>query len=597
MLLGAPPNWDGVRVTALLNELGVAHATARKKRGGAVAFVVFASASQRAAADQTLTGHRLGTRKLALKDANQKAGSGGRPIKAAADIDIRDVVTPLWRVPYARQLADKAERLKGVLAKVAAGVAGAAGRERAPEWARGEVPLVGILRSPSTAAYRNKSEFTAGPTVSGAPGVGFNCGSFKDGLVEVLPADGTAHTSRVAVALASSMTQHICTASTLPAWDKRANKGFWRLLIVREGRRETLLPRPGAGLSSPLPPPPAFADLDWEAWLVRDPEGEAAAEADARSGAPPPDPAAGAASVPPPDMVAAVVQIDPSAAPADVAAAELAALARALRAAAAAAGAPAPALAVQHHSGVSNAADEGAPLLPFPGEGGESEGGAAGADAGLPLGCITDTLCGLSFRVSPTSFFQVNSGAAAALYRLAVAWAAPAPGDAFLDVCCGTGAIGIAAAAVLKARASSGDAPVSVAGVDIEPAAIRDARANAAANGVAASTFVAGRAEDALDALMQGAGLSKDGAKAIAVVDPPRAGLHARVLASLRSCPAVRRIVYVSCNPESMAADAAFLCALAGGKRRGAPFALVRAAAVDLFPHTAHCEAVVLLER
>ena len=131
----------------------------------------------------------------------------------------------------------------------------------------------------------------------------------------------------------------------------------------------------------------------------------------------------------------------------------------------------------------------------------------------------------------------------------------------------------------------------------VEAESINNIGTNAAANGVAASTFVAGRAEDALDALMQGAGLSKDGAKAIAVVDPPRAGLHARVLASLRSCPAVRRIVYVSCNPESMAADAAFLCALAGGKRRGAPFALVRAAAVDLFPHTAHCEAVVLLER
>lgn len=603
MLLGTPNAWDGVRVTALLNELKVEHATARKKKGASVAFIIFSTPAQRAAAELTLAGHRVGTRKLALKDARQRAGACGRPVKAAGDIDVRDVVTPLWRTPYPRQLADKAARLKGALARVAADVVQAAGKGGAPAWARNPSPVHGILRSPATAAYRNKSEFTAGPTVDGKPGVGFCLGAFRDGIVEVAPPNGAAHVSPIAVALAGAMTDYLRTTSALPPWDKRANRGFWRLLVVREGRDATLIPRPGADPTAPQPPPPAFADLDWEAWLVRDPDGEAeAAEAEAsRGGGAAPDPAAAASSFPPPDMVAAVVQIDPTAAPADVAAAELAALARALRSAAAAAGAPAPALAVQHHSGVSNAAGGDAPLLPFPREE-EAVGGGGGADAAAtpssPLGCITDTLCGLRFRVSPTSFFQVNSGAAAALYRLAVAWANPSPGDAFLDVCCGTGAIGIAAAAVIKAK-EGGDgaaAPVSVVGVDIEPAAICDARHNAATNGVPASTFVTGRAEDALAGLMAGAGLAAAGAKAVAVVDPPRAGLHARVRASLRACPAVRRIVYVSCNPDSMAVDATALCAPGGGAR-GAPFAVVRAVAVDLFPHTAHCEAVVLLER
>ena len=85
----------------------------------------------------------------------------------------------------------------------------------------------------------------------------------------------------------------------------------------------------------------------------------------------------------------------------------------------------------------------------------------------------------------------------------------------------------------------------------------------------------------------------------VAIADPPRAGLHRNVLLALRKESYVRRLVYVSCNPDTMAADCAELCKPQGpdGKSGGVPFTPVKAMAVDLFPHTRHCEAVVLLER
>jgi len=85
----------------------------------------------------------------------------------------------------------------------------------------------------------------------------------------------------------------------------------------------------------------------------------------------------------------------------------------------------------------------------------------------------------------------------------------------------------------------------------------------------------------------------------VAVVDPPRAGLHKNVLHALRAETRLRRLVYVSCNPESMALNCADLCTPQGprGDSGGAPFRPVKAMAVDLFPHTPHCEAVLLLER
>ena len=195
-------------------------------------------------------------------------------------------------------------------------------------------------------------------------------------------------------------------------------------------------------------------------------------------------------------------------------------------------------------------------------------------------GFILDTLCGLSFRISSHSFYQVNARQTEALYRTAIDMASKAASSgrtpvSLMDAYCGTGTIGLVAASILPG--------VHVVGVDTVESAIRDARLNAAHNGVQNAEFFA---EDAGAFLkrMAARGESLD----ILMMDPPRAGASEEflqaVLALQPGC-----IVYISCNPATQARDARTL--LAGGYR------LRRMRPVDMFPHTPHVESVVLMTR
>jgi tRNA/tmRNA/rRNA uracil-C5-methylase (TrmA/RlmC/RlmD family) len=197
----------------------------------------------------------------------------------------------------------------------------------------------------------------------------------------------------------------------------------------------------------------------------------------------------------------------------------------------------------------------------------------------------------------------VNTAAATTLYQLAGDWAACGGRTLLFDVCCGTGTIGL----TLASRVGK------VVGVDIVETAIKDAAANAARLGVTNAEFVCGKAEVVLPGLLRaydakvGAAADEgEGEKSeerfeniVAIVDPPRAGLHKHVLSALRAAKGLRRLVYVSCNPESLAENAVVLCAPVDSRSPHAPrpFHPVKAMAVDLFPHTKHCEAVMLFER
>ncbi len=187
-------------------------------------------------------------------------------------------------------------------------------------------------------------------------------------------------------------------------------------------------------------------------------------------------------------------------------------------------------------------------------------------------GAIVERIAGLDFAISANSFFQTNSAAAEALFEAVREEAALAPDESAWDLYCGTGTI-----ALVLARGAR-----EVVGFELVPSAILDARANAARNGIANARFVEG---DVLEGL---AGAATEPVPAVVVVDPPRAGLHPRVVARLAALPA-RRLVYVSCNPAAAAGDVAGLAA--GGWR------LARVRPFDLFPHTPHVECVLLLER
>lgn len=284
---------------------------------------------------------------------------------------------------------------------------------------------------------------------------------------------------------------------------------------------------------------------------------------------------------------------------------------------------------------------------------------------------ITEELCGMRFNVSPGAFFQVNSGAAALLYGLvrdlairgaggfprasrgplpaamveasgtdvsgaAVALTSDAAAHeepdarnlAVLDVCCGTGTIGIVCSP-LAAR---------VVGVELSEDAIADAIVNARLNAVPNASFVCARAEDVMPRLLslvsklpgESAGgpanvsvlQAKDDVapsaellteataltsestgitRVVAILDPPRGGVHMDVIKALRTCRLIKRIVYVSCNPTgSFVEDAVRFCAPQeerSGFARGPAFRMVASVPVDLFPHTPHTELVTLFER
>ena len=183
-------------------------------------------------------------------------------------------------------------------------------------------------------------------------------------------------------------------------------------------------------------------------------------------------------------------------------------------------------------------------------------------------GYVTDTLGGVTFRISAPAFYQVNSGCTELLYNKVDEYAEIAPGDTVADLYCGVGTIGM----YLARRHPD----ARFVGVEIVPEAIADAKANAEANQLTNVEYFCGDA-GAFDRKID-----------VAVVDPPRKGLSRPMLnALLRLKP--RRIVYVSCDPATMARDVAYLAENGYTAEEVTP--------VNMFPRTRHVESVVSLTR
>ena len=182
-------------------------------------------------------------------------------------------------------------------------------------------------------------------------------------------------------------------------------------------------------------------------------------------------------------------------------------------------------------------------------------------------------LSGLRFRLSPRSFFQVNPRQAERLYARALDYAGLSGSETLVDLYCGAGSIGLLAAS--KAR--------EVIGVEVVPEAVEDARMNARRNGAENIRFLCA---DASEAAQQ---FAREGVKPdVLIVDPPRKGLDEAVIAAAVEM-APRRLVYVSCDPGTLARDLR--------RFRELGYEARRVTAVDMFPRTRHVESVVLLCR
>ena len=186
-------------------------------------------------------------------------------------------------------------------------------------------------------------------------------------------------------------------------------------------------------------------------------------------------------------------------------------------------------------------------------------------------GYIEDTLCGVPVRLGPLSFYQVNTLAAERLYGIAAEYAQLEPSDVLLDLYCGTGTIGLTMAGKAK----------QVIGVEAVPEAVEDAKRNAALNRITNARFLCG------DAALAARQLAEEGVQPdVIVLDPPRKGCDVHLIDTVVNM-APRRVVYVSCDPATLARDLKLFGEKGYETREATP--------VDLFPRTGHVETVVLL--
>lgn len=212
---------------------------------------------------------------------------------------------------------------------------------------------------------------------------------------------------------------------------------------------------------------------------------------------------------------------------------------------------------------------------------------------------IEDELCGLRFRISAKSFYQVNTVQAAKLYTIAMRMARLSGTETVIDAYCGTGTIGL-----ISSRWGAG----RIIGIELNESAVADAIENATLNGISNATFLCGDASVILKDMAKGhvwfgqegnnlIGLDpaqKDGYTQISkadvlFMDPPRSGSDERFLSSvIKISP--KTIVYISCNPQTLARDLRYLTI-------NGPYRMIGAQPVDLFPQTSHVETVVLLTR
>ncbi|GMP88986.1 hypothetical protein CsSME_00040752 [Camellia sinensis var. sinensis] len=642
-MVNLPMRWTSDNLRNFLREQGIVYKSAKKKKGMKAGFVNFENEEQVKRAMEELDGRCVGNQNLKVVDVVPRSfdnktkfavptpQSSQQTIKPALVGDnnevstssngcedgdtsddivtldysaskarsVRDVVTPLAHMPYVDQLEHKKNNLTQILKRLTRNARKACPKGVSlPEWILrsreiGGLPckLEGIVESPLVNGYRNKCEFSVGYSVQGKPTVGFMLGNFREGVTAVEEPTNCPNVSTVACKYAAIF-QEFLQSSGLPIWNRFNNSGFWRQLTVREGRS-----------------PGKVAEVISEVMLI-----------------------------------------------------------------------------VQDHQGISNAAPADAPLRSIPIPKAESDSRHEVAIDGVEAR-IHDYISNLRFCISPTAFFQVNTLAAEKLYSLAGDWAGLGPDTLLFDICCGTGTIGLTlahrvgkvvgiemnASAVLDAERNAeingikncrfvcakaenvmgsllkeylnlpqkqdeiansseknNEEPVYIeekgTSLDNTPDS-EDSASLELENGKSESGCVS---SPGLDNQPQNSCTSENNTlthqfkNVVAIVDPPRVGLHPTVIKVLRTHPRLRRLVYISCNPESLMANAIELCTPSADKTgkgnknnwgwrnmssaslarhraksmpNSEPFQPMKAMAVDLFPHTPHCELVMLLER
>lgn len=568
----------------------------------------------------------------------------------------RDAVTPLAHMPYDQQLTQKKTSMTQILKRLTRNARKTCPSELPlPEWilsakTRGGLPctLEGILTSPLINGYRNKCEFTVGLSRDGERVVGFLLGNFREGLTAVEEPTNCPNVSTIACQYASIF-QSFIRSSPLPVWNKYQTSGFWRLFTVREGRAPNQVSDSADGL-------PKIAEVMLIAQVcskgveedLRSSEFKRMAEALSL---------AAASASPPLPLTALFVQDHlgiSNAAPFDAPLFPI----------------PLPKVVEgsnfeveckepegQIHDYISNLRFRISPTAFFQVNTVAAERlySLAGDWAALsPTTLLFDICCGtgtigltLAHRAGLVVGIEMSAPAVADAQRNAeingiknckfvcakaedvidsllkeyLEMPAEMASD-ILDNANGKNIGNIPKESAGDYGTNSNDSSVSA--IDTKMKVDTVARETEHNDNMSSNSLGISTETNELTENKEEANTMKRFRDVVAIVDPPRCGLHPVVIKALRTHPCLRRLVYISCNPETMVANAIELCTPSTGKmekgkgKRGGykhmgnvgharqraksmpvsePFCPIKAMAVDLFPHTPHCEMVMLLER
>uniref|UniRef100_A0A1A8FYW0 tRNA (uracil(54)-C(5))-methyltransferase n=1 Tax=Nothobranchius korthausae TaxID=1143690 RepID=A0A1A8FYW0_9TELE len=497
------------------------------------AFVTFKNEEEREKAMKMVHGMQWKGQVLSVKLAKPKAdpllrkrrqeegeGAAGQPASKRADggeeeeeeppldVQIANVVTPLWQVPYEEQLKRKEEEVVAVLQRLAKEI-GSTNKAMLP-WLFAQkgkfkkmcCPLEGVRQSPTQTGYRNKCEFLISVGADGEDKtIGFRLGKYKGGSCAVVGPEGTCHVSAEAKKVVSVFQKFIRTTA-YSVYSPETYEGHWKQLTVRTTRTKQ-----------------AMAIVFFNPQKLEEEEINSLKDT------------------------------------------------------------------MKKYFTEGEGKESGVISLYFVRDGQRKSPNLEDLPCELVAGesSIHEELLALKFRISPHSFFQVNTGAAEVLYSAVGEWAQLDLDSTVLDVCCGTGTIGISLAKRVK----------KVIGIEMCQEAVEDARVNAKLNGLTNIEFHCGKAEDVFPNILN----ALVSPSITAIVDPPRAGLHSKVILAIRRAEHLKRLVYVACNAKAAMANFIDLCRAPSNRVHGAPFRPVRAMAVDLFPQTMHVEMLLLFER
>uniref|UniRef100_A0A665X2U4 tRNA (uracil(54)-C(5))-methyltransferase n=1 Tax=Echeneis naucrates TaxID=173247 RepID=A0A665X2U4_ECHNA len=501
------------------------------------AFVTFKNEEERDKAMKMVHGMQWKGQVLSVKLAKPKVdpilrkrkqqqeeggGTGGQPPSKRAEgdeeedplsVQIANVVTPLWKVPYEEQLRRKEQEVVGVLQRLAKEL-GSTNKALLP-WLFAQkgkynkmcCPLESIQPSPTLTEYRNKCEFLISVGADGEDKtIGFRLGKYKGGSCAVVGPADLCHVSAEAKRVVSEFQKFIRT-TPYSVYSPETYEGHWKQLTVRTTRTKQAM-----------------------AVVFFNPQKLEEEKLDALKGA------------------------------------------------------------MRQYFVEGEGKDSGMTSLFFVRDGQRKSPNPEDLPCELVAGknCIHEELL-VAYFILPCdamcvcATWQVNTGGAEVLYSAVGEWAQLDQDSTVLDVCCGTGTIGISLAKRVK----------KVIGIEMCQEAVEDAKVNAKLNGLSNIDFYCGKAEDVFPNILN-AVVSPN---VTAIVDPPRAGLHSKVILAIRRAEHLKRLIYVACNAKAAMNNFIDLCRAPSNRVHGAPFRPVRAMAVDLFPQTIHVEMLLLLER